>query len=136
MRSKHAPLFVVAGLAASVNAAAASPAIVWASAPLHALPTSRSAVLARIPALAAVDIGACRDWCPVQFGGLVGYVPSRLLVATAGAPPAYYGSAGYGAGPLGFLSAPVEAVGGAVGGVFGGAAYGAEPPAPPVVAGY
>lgn len=113
MRSKHAPLLVVAGLAASVNAAAAAPAIVWASAPLHALPTSRSAILARMPALAAVDVGPCRDWCPVQFGAITGFVPSRLLVATTGAP--------------------FQAAGGAAGGVFG-SAYGAGCPASPGVA--
>ncbi|HEY8163181.1 MAG TPA: hypothetical protein VIF34_13075 [Methylocystis sp.] len=130
MRSKHAPLLVAAGLVASINTAAAVPAIVWASAPLHALPSSRSARLDRIPALAAVEVGPCRDWCRVQFGAVVGFVPSRLLVATAGARSGYYGSAGYGAGPFGLLTAPFQSVGG----VFGGAAYGAACPASPVAA--
>jgi hypothetical protein len=148
MRSKLAPLFLAGGLVASIGSAAAVPAIVATSAPLHARPGARSAIVAMIPAGAAVNAGPCRAWCRVQYGAVMGFVPSTLLVASAGAP-GYYGAAGYAdAGPFGLLAAPVEAAGavvggtaGAVGGIFdGGAAYGAGEPGygagQPVVAGY
>ncbi|KAF2992840.1 SH3 domain-containing protein [Methylocystis sp. MJC1] len=134
MRSKFTPVFVAVGLAASVGWAVAAPAIVSADTALRARPGMRSAILATIPAGAAVEAGPCRAWCRVQYGPAVGFVPSPLLVAGTGAA-GYYGSAGYGdAGPFGLLAAPFEAAGD----IFGGpAAYGqAGPMQPPVVAGY
>lgn len=135
MRSKLTPLFAAAALVASVGSAAAIPAIVSADTALRARPGARSAILATIPAGAAVEVGPCRAWCRVQYGPDVGFVPSPLLVAGTGAA-GYYGSAGYGGGLFGLLAAPFEAVGG----IFGAgapAAYGqAAPMQPPVVAGY
>ncbi|WP_457796993.1 SH3 domain-containing protein [Methylocystis sp. S23] len=145
MRSTLTPLFVAAALAASVGSAAAAPATVSTTTALHARPGMRSAVVAMIPAGAPIDARACRAWCRVSYGGAVGFVQSPLVVAAGGAAPAYYGAApGYAdPGPLGLLTAPVDAVGGAASGLFGdayGAAdytYGAAPAGePPVVAGY
>jgi hypothetical protein len=56
-----------------------------------------------IPALAAVVVGPCRDWCAVRFGDLHGVAPATVLAA-GGAPPAFYGSAGADKGPLGLSS--------------------------------
>ncbi|WP_442753373.1 hypothetical protein ACNHKD_10175 [Methylocystis sp. JAN1] len=141
MRSTLTPLFAVAALAASVGAAAAVPATVSTTTPLHARPGMRSMVVAMIPAGAPIDARACRAWCRVNYGGAVGFVQSPLVVAAGGAAPAYYGAApGYSdAGPLGILTAPFDAVGGAAGGLFGedyGYPYGAAPAGQPVVAGY
>lgn len=136
MRSKLTPLFVAMGLAASAGSALAIPAIVSADTALRARPGMRSAIVATIPAGAAVEAGPCRAWCRVQYGPSVGFVPSPLVTASAGAP-GYYGSAGYAdAGPFGLLGAPFEAAGD-IFGAGGPDVYGqAAPMQPPVVAGY
>lgn len=140
MRWKITPLFVAA-LAASVGSAAAIPATVSSTTPLRAGPGMRSAVVAMIPAGAPVEAGACRDWCRVRYGAAIGFVPSPFVVAAGATPPAAYGYAApaYDPGPLGLLSAPVDAATGAMdaaGDMFGADDYGAPPAQPPVVAAY
>jgi len=137
--SKLAPLFVAGGLAVSVGAACAYPGVVRVTSPLRCAPGARIAIVAMIPASAAVDVGPCRAWCQITFGGAVGFVQSPLVIAGAPAPDYYgYGAAapvfGYvDSGPTGLLGAPVDGLPDDDADVYVDAT---PPAAPPVMAGF
>ncbi len=86
MRSRLTPLFVTAALAASSTAASAYSGALLKPATLYAAPSDRSAVIARLPANAQVDVGPCKAYCLVSYGDVEGYVASSLVIAEAPAP--------------------------------------------------
>ncbi|MEK8095459.1 SH3 domain-containing protein [Methylocystis sp. IM3] len=80
MRPVFVSFVAAATLAASVNAASASPGMVIDAAYLRAGPAVASAALAELPAQTSVDVGRCmHGWCRVASPAGTGFVAAALL---------------------------------------------------------
>ncbi len=76
-------------VALSAVCALASPGVVNTTVNLRLGPGTNTAVLAKIPGGAAVDVTGCRgQWCQVTFAGKSGYVIATAL-GHGGPPPGY-----------------------------------------------
>jgi hypothetical protein len=72
-------------------AAQAAPGQTTKTVNLRSGPSTSYAVIARLPAGAAVDIGSCRNWCELTYGQSTGWVRANSVVAVYNsAPYAYY----------------------------------------------
>jgi uncharacterized protein YraI len=131
MRSKFAPFFAAAALAASVGSAAAYEAYPAYPEILRAGPGIGFAAITTVPAYSPVNVTSCgRHWCQVAYADVAGYVTRSFLVA--GAPAPY---APVAAGPFDILVAPLGLIEGVAAATVAPVIAPVSPPAP-VVATY